>query len=378
MMDGRVKTLHPQDPRRHPRPAPRGRRPGRGRAAHGIGLIDVVVVNLYPFARTAADPAAAFDDLVEQIDIGGPEPGARRRQELPRRARRGRPRRLPGGARRARRADGRPPALRFDLARRAFAHTAAYDTTIAPVLDDGDATTTASPIARSGAAGARPPRRRGRQVRDLRYGENPHQPAAWYAVGDGPGSRRGRRRAGQGAVLHQPARPRRGGAHRAGVRRAGRVRHQAHQSVRRGDRRDDRRGLRRARATPTRSRPSAASSASTGRSTPTRPALIVDDVHRSGRGARRWTTTPGPMLAAKPNMRVLVTDTEAFRRPAHGRPDARSALGARRAAGAGSATPSTRRSEPWPYEGVRVVSAASADAPRNGRRCALPGGSAPT
>src|SRR4051812_45152513 len=71
MMDGRVKTLHP---------ALHGgilaRRDRRADLAaletHGLGLIDVVVVNLYPFVRAAADPATPFDSLVEEIDIGGP------------------------------------------------------------------------------------------------------------------------------------------------------------------------------------------------------------------------------------------------------------------------------------------------------------------
>src|SRR5438552_2287075 len=71
MMDGRLKTLHP---------ALHGgilaRRDRRDDIAalerHGLVLVDVVVVNLYPFARAAADPAAPFDALLEQIDIGGP------------------------------------------------------------------------------------------------------------------------------------------------------------------------------------------------------------------------------------------------------------------------------------------------------------------
>ena len=72
MMDGRVKTLHPAHSRRHPR-APRSSRRSRGRrSATGIGLIDVVVVNLYPFATAAANPATPFETLVEEIDIGGP------------------------------------------------------------------------------------------------------------------------------------------------------------------------------------------------------------------------------------------------------------------------------------------------------------------
>ena len=71
MMDGRVKTLHPA---LHGGILARRDRPDDLAAldAHGIGLVDVVVVNLYPFAQTAAQPGVAFDALVEQIDIGGP------------------------------------------------------------------------------------------------------------------------------------------------------------------------------------------------------------------------------------------------------------------------------------------------------------------
>src|SRR5215467_7208934 len=71
MLDGRVKTLHPK--------LHGGILARRDRAddlaaldAHGIGLVDVVLVNLYPFAAAAANPATTFDALVEEIDIGGP------------------------------------------------------------------------------------------------------------------------------------------------------------------------------------------------------------------------------------------------------------------------------------------------------------------
>ena len=84
MMDGRVKTLHPKV---HGGILARRADPAHVASAreHGIGLIDLVVVNLYPFAAAAANPATPFDRLVEEIDIGGPEPGARRGQELRRR-----------------------------------------------------------------------------------------------------------------------------------------------------------------------------------------------------------------------------------------------------------------------------------------------------
>src|SRR3954454_16080483 len=71
MMDGRVKTLHPA--------LHGGILARRDRAddlealsRHGIGLVDLVVVNLYPFVKAASNPATPFDALVEEIDIGGP------------------------------------------------------------------------------------------------------------------------------------------------------------------------------------------------------------------------------------------------------------------------------------------------------------------
>src|SRR3990172_8505576 len=71
MMDGRVKTLHPNV---HAGILARRHRPDDLAAlrTHGITAIDLVAVNLYPFAAAAARPDIAFDDLVEEIDIGGP------------------------------------------------------------------------------------------------------------------------------------------------------------------------------------------------------------------------------------------------------------------------------------------------------------------
>ena len=189
MMDGRVKTLHPLV---HGGILARRDRPDDLEAAerHGIGLIDVVVVNLYPFVQTASRPDVSFDDLIEQIDIGGPSmvrAAAKNFRDV-----------LvvvepsdynavlaaldsPGGA---------TPAFRFELARKAFAHTAAYDTAIATTL--GEIDTSGGDFHRSGADSAvLPPRLLLDlpKVRDLRYGENPHQKAAWYGLGrDGFGA----------------------------------------------------------------------------------------------------------------------------------------------------------------------------------------------
>jgi len=179
MMDGRVKTLHP---RIHGGILARRGVDAHLAAAreHGIGLIDVVAVNLYPFAAAAANPATPFEGLVEEIDIGGPSlvRGAAKNfadvlvvvspadysavlAELDR----------PGGP---------APEFRFALARKAFAHTGAYDTAIAAALDD--VTVSGGAFTRSASTGA-PARMQVslRKVQDLRYGENPHQASAWYA-----------------------------------------------------------------------------------------------------------------------------------------------------------------------------------------------------
>jgi phosphoribosylaminoimidazolecarboxamide formyltransferase/IMP cyclohydrolase len=191
MMDGRVKTLHPRVhagilARRHVA----GDR--EALATHAITPIDLVVVNLYPFAKAAARTDIHVDDLIEEIDIGGPSmvrAAAKNFREV-----------LvvvdPADYGRVLAALASPggPSLstRFDLARSAIAHTAAYDTMIASTLQDvrvddasggmtrGAAGSESSP----GSDGALPAIWQPRLVklRDLRYGENPHQAAAWYAT----------------------------------------------------------------------------------------------------------------------------------------------------------------------------------------------------
>src|SRR6266487_3844609 len=131
MMDGRLKTLHPA---LHGGILARRDRPDdlEALARHGIGLVDVVVVNLYPFGKAAANPATAFDALVEEIDIGGPS--------LVRAAAKNFRGVLvvvePSDYPRLLAALDESPTLefRFELMLRAFAHTAEYDTTIATTL----------------------------------------------------------------------------------------------------------------------------------------------------------------------------------------------------------------------------------------------------
>src|SRR5207237_1476965 len=82
MMDGRVKTLHPAV---HGGILARRHRPDDLAAikAQGVELVDLVVVNLYPFAKAASNPETPFDELVEQIDIGGPSLLRAARQNFP-------------------------------------------------------------------------------------------------------------------------------------------------------------------------------------------------------------------------------------------------------------------------------------------------------
>jgi phosphoribosylaminoimidazolecarboxamide formyltransferase/IMP cyclohydrolase len=192
MMDGRVKTLHPLV---HGGILARRGRPDDLASAttHGITLIDLVVVNLYPFVKAASNPDTPFEALIDEIDIGGPSlvrAAAKNFQDVlvvvsP----------ADYGAVLAQLDRGGGPSneFRFDLARKAFAHTGSYDTAIASEL--ATITADADGFRREPSRGGRvlldpadpsapAPATltiRLRKLRDLRYGENPHQNAAWYA-----------------------------------------------------------------------------------------------------------------------------------------------------------------------------------------------------
>ena len=185
MMDGRVKTLHPKV---HGGILARRADPAHVASArdHQIGLIDLVVVNLYPFAAAAANWATPFDQLIEEIDIGGPS--------LVRGAAKNfadvlvvvDPHDYPAVLQQLDRPDGPSLAFRFDLARKAFAHTAAYDAAIASTLEQ---VSESDGVLARRADQALPSRLTLglEKLRDLRYGENPHQPAAWYAPAERAG-----------------------------------------------------------------------------------------------------------------------------------------------------------------------------------------------
>jgi len=172
MLDGRIKTLHPKV---HGGLLARRDSPEHMAAIerHGIGTIDLLVVNLYPFQKAVSRLDCTLEEAIENIDIGGPamlraaaknhhgvtvvvDPHDYRRvlAEI-------REHGVPG------------PALRFELARKVFAHTAQYDGAIAnwlgAVRDDG----VHDPYPQTLTL-------QFEKVQSMRYGENPHQSAAFY------------------------------------------------------------------------------------------------------------------------------------------------------------------------------------------------------
>jgi phosphoribosylaminoimidazolecarboxamide formyltransferase/IMP cyclohydrolase len=184
ILDGRVKTLHP---RIH------GGLLGRDTpahqaemTAHDIVPIDLVVVNLYPFESTVAKAGTSLEDAIENIDIGGPSMLRSAAKNHERVAVVVDPADYAWVSDALRRG-GLSAAQRLALARTAFAHTAAYDAAIAGYLssiDDGAAE----------ARGEAPIRRalpdtlslQWKRLYELRYGENPHQQAAFYGDARSP------------------------------------------------------------------------------------------------------------------------------------------------------------------------------------------------
>ena len=181
IMAGRVKTLHPKV---HGGLLGRRGTDERVMERHGIAPIDLLVVNLYPFERTVADPGCHFDEAVENIDIGGPAMLRAAAKNHAAVAVVCEPGDYPRVAEELRRNRGRIGSrTRFELAAKAFAHTARYDGAIANFLgsiaDPGRHPLERSPF----------PRFHTRQAvrhAQMRYGENPHQAAAFYRDPDAP------------------------------------------------------------------------------------------------------------------------------------------------------------------------------------------------
>ena len=191
MLDGRVKTLHPR--------VHGGLLYIRGNAehetavaAHGILPIDMVVVNLYAFEKTAAQPGVAFGHLIENIDIGGPSMVRSAAKNFEDVAIVTRPTDYPELIQEMKSANGAALArkTRWRLAKQAFATTAAYDSAIANTLDQiAQAPEPIAPLMQSAATQALPSTLRINMplAQSLRYGENPHQRAALYSDGSGRG-----------------------------------------------------------------------------------------------------------------------------------------------------------------------------------------------
>jgi len=181
MLDGRVKTLHPKV---HGGLLARRDLPEHVAALerHGIRPIDLVAVTLYPFEQTVARPGVTLEEAIENIDVGGPSMIRGAAKNHAHVAVLTDPGQYAPVLEELRRGDGAlSDATRFRLAAEAFRRTAQYDAAIAAYLRDP------ARAGRAEAAGF--PERlsvEGRLVQPLRYGENPHQAAAFYRPAAGP------------------------------------------------------------------------------------------------------------------------------------------------------------------------------------------------
>ena len=177
MLDGRVKTLHPKV---HGGLLARRDLPEHMAAlkTHGIDTIDLLIVNLYPFEATVAKPGCTLDDAIENIDIGGPamvRSAAKNWKDVAVLTDASQYAGVIGELK----ASGKvSEATRFALSVAAFNRISNYDGAISDYLSSITFDATATVPARS----AYPAQANGRFVKlqDLRYGENPHQTAAFY------------------------------------------------------------------------------------------------------------------------------------------------------------------------------------------------------
>ncbi len=180
MLDGRVKTLHPKihggllavrDNAEHMRVC----------EDHHIGLIDLVIVNLYPFEKTVSNPNVSIEDAIENIDIGGPSMLRSASKNYKSVGVIVNPNRYEDVLTALTEGKGQLSlALKAELAQEAFQHTARYDSLIASFFsqkitqsDPSEFGKSLSPILT--------------KISDLRYGENPHQKAAFYRLSNTPG-----------------------------------------------------------------------------------------------------------------------------------------------------------------------------------------------
>ena len=172
MLDGRVKTLHPTI---HGGLLARRDLPAHMEAIREAGIepIDLVAVNLYPFQATVADPDCRLEDAIENIDIGGPTMLRAAAKNYGSVAVVVDPADYPRVLGELRASGGVTDATRFELAKKVFVHTAAYDGAIANYLTalDSQSRRQSYPDVLN---------LQFRKLQDMRYGENPHQSAAFY------------------------------------------------------------------------------------------------------------------------------------------------------------------------------------------------------
>ena len=190
IMDGRVKTLHPKI---------HGGLLGRRGVdedvmrQHGIDAIDLIVVNLYPFAATVAKPDCTFEDAIENIDIGGPAMVRASAKNHDRVTIVVDPTDYPAVLQELESGNGTVSAdTRKRLAAKAFAHTASYDAAVAQYLAKQTSDTTEYPETLN---------LQFKKRIDLRYGENPHQTGAFYTAPQATGASIGSAKQLQGKTL---------------------------------------------------------------------------------------------------------------------------------------------------------------------------------
>ena len=195
MLDGRVKTLHPKvhGGILHVRDNPQHR---EAVAEHGILPVDMVVVNLYAFEKTASKAGVSFHELIENIDIGGPSmvrSAAKNFQDV---AIVTSPGDYDAIAQEMQSSGGELSlATKWRLEQKAFATTASYDSAIASTLEQ-----VASPEGKlelNEQVFPQTLRLSFNKAFDLRYGENPHQKAALYSDGSGAGVANGKQLQGK-------------------------------------------------------------------------------------------------------------------------------------------------------------------------------------
>jgi len=188
ILGGRVKSLHP---RVHGGILANRRRSSDASelGEHGIVPIGLVAVNLYPFRDTVRRPETAPEEAIEMIDIGGPAMLRAAAKNFDAVTAVVDPADYPQVLAVLERGEEPPEPLRRRLAAKAFRHTQAYDAAIAAWLERLDRKAGEGDAGRAEEAGRFPAHLFLDLARELepRYGENPHQPAAVYAIAGGPG-----------------------------------------------------------------------------------------------------------------------------------------------------------------------------------------------